>query len=117
MSTKELLEYCLAKDGAYIDYPFGEGYPVVKVRSAQKDKARIFAEFYTLSGKEIFTFSTDADTALTLRMEFDGDITRGWHCPPVQAKYKSTAYIDSVSDELLLQLADMSYQRAIQILK
>ena len=113
MSTKELLEYCLTKNGAYLDYPFGEGYPVVKVKSSKNDKSRIFAEFYTLNGKEIFTFSTDADTALTLRMEFEGDITRGWHCPPVQAQYKSTAYIDNLPDELLLQLADTSYQRAI----
>ncbi|MDE6473881.1 MAG: MmcQ/YjbR family DNA-binding protein [Clostridia bacterium] len=117
MSTKELMEYCLAKDGAYIDYPFTDDYPVVKVKSADKDKARIFAEFYTLGGKEIFTFSTDADTALTLRMEFLDAITRGWHCPPVQAKYKSTAYIDDVSDELLLKLADMSYDRAVDKLK
>ena len=117
MSTKELLEYCLAKDGAYIDYPFGEGYLVVKIKSKKNDKARIFAEFYTLGGKEIFTFSTDADTALTLRMEFEGSIVGGWHCPPVQAQYKSTAYIDRVSDELLLQLADISYKRALEKLK
>lgn len=113
MSTKELLEYCLAKDGAYLDYPFGEGYPVVKIKSNKNAKSRIFAEFYMLNGREIFTFSTDADTALTLRMEFENDITRGWHCPPVQAQYKSTAYIDKLPDELLLQLADISYQRAI----
>lgn len=117
MSTKELLDYCLAKDGAYLDYPFTDDYPVVKVKSAGTDKSRIFAEFYTLDGKEIFTFSTDADTALTLRMEFPDGIARGWHCPPIQAKYKSTAYIDNVPEELLLKLADMSYGRAIEKLK
>ena len=117
MSTKELLDYCLAKQGAYLDFPFGEGYPVVKVRSTKNDKVRIFAEFYTLDGKEIFTFSTDSDSALTLRMEYEGSITRGWHCPQVQAKYKSTAYIDSVPDELLFELADISYQRAVEKLK
>ncbi len=77
MNTKELLEYCLAKNGAYIDYPFTDDYPVVKVKSSDKDKSRIFAEFYTLDGKEIFTFSTDADAALTLRMEFLDVIKRG----------------------------------------
>ena len=117
MCTKDLFEYCLAKEGAYIDHPCGDDYPVVKVKSKKSDKARIFAEFYTLDGREIFTFSTDADTALTLRMEFEGSITRGWHCPPIQAQYKSTAYIDSVPDELLLQLADMSYQRNLEKLK
>ena len=117
MNTKELLEYCHAKQGAYIDYPFTEDYPVVKVKSNDSDKSRIFAEFYTLDGKEIFTFSTDADTALTLRMEFPDIITRGWHCPPVQAKYKSTAYLGGVSDELLLKLADTSYDRAMDKLK
>ncbi len=45
-------------------------------------------------------------------MEFPDVIKRGWHCPPAQAKYKSTAYIDDVSDELLLKFADMSYDRA-----
>lgn len=117
MSTKELLEYCLAKQETYIDFPFGNDYPVVKVKPKRNEKAKIFAEFYMLAGKEIFTFSTDADSALTLRMEYDGSITRGWHCPPVQARYKSTAYIAEVPDELLLKLANISYERAIDKLK
>ena len=80
--------------------------------SSDKGESIIFVDFYTLYVMEIFTFSTDADAALTLRMEFPDVIKRGWHCPPAQAKYKSTAYIDDVSDELLLKFADMSYDRA-----
>lgn len=117
MSTKELLNYCLKKQGAYIAYPFTNDYPVVKVKSQKSNKERIFAEFYTLDGREIMTFSTDADTALTLRMEFQDSITRGWHCPPVQAQYKSTAYIQELTAELLLQLIDMSYDRALGKIK
>ncbi|MDE5654023.1 MAG: MmcQ/YjbR family DNA-binding protein [Clostridia bacterium] len=117
MSTKELLQYCLAKQGAYIDCPFGNDYTVIKIKSTEKDKSRIFAEFYTLDGKDIFTFSTDADTALALRMEYPDSITRGWHCPPAQAKYKSTLVIADIADELLTYLADTSYLRALEKLK
>ena len=112
MSTKELLQYCLEKKGAFIDYPFGNDYITIKIKSAKNEKSRIFAEFYTLNGKEIFTFSTDSDTALTLRLEYPDSITKGWHCPPTQAKYKSTAVIADIPDELLKSLADKSYKRA-----
>ncbi len=58
MSTKELLQYCLEKKGVFIDYTFGNDYITIKTKSAKSEKSRIFAEFYTLNGKEIFTFST-----------------------------------------------------------
>lgn len=117
MSTKELLQYCLEKKGAFIDYPFGNDYITIKIKSAKNEKSIIFAEFYTLNGKEIFTFSTDADTALTLRLEYPEIITRGWHCPPTQTKYKSTAVVADIPDELLKNLANMSYIRAMDKLK
>ena len=117
MTSRQLVEYCLQKDGAYIDFPFGEEYPVIKLKSKKIDSARIFAEFYNLDGKEIMTFSTDSDVALTLRMEYTDIIVRGWHCPPVQAKYKRTVYIADMSDDLLKRFVDMSYDRAVRKLK
>ena len=111
------MDYCLSKDRAYLDFPFSEDYPVVKVSSLSGNKARIFAEFYILSGREIMTFSTDADTALALRGEYPDVIVRGWHCPSVQAKYKSTVYIADMSDDLLKSFVDISYKRAVEIVK
>lgn len=117
MTIKLLLKYCLEKDGAYIDHPFGIEYPVVKIKSSSGKSARIFAEFYNLDGRDIMTFSTDEDTAVSLRMEFPSIVVRGWHCPPVQAKYKSSVYIADMSNDLLMWFVDMSYNRAVSKLK
>lgn len=111
------MQYCLTKDGAYLDFPFGEDYPVVKLKSKDGKTAKIFAEFYNLHGRDIMTFSTDADTALTLRMEYPDVITKGWHCPPVQAKYKSSVYIDDISGDLLKSFVNISYDRAVNKLR
>ena len=59
------------------------------------------------------TFSTDADTALALRAEYPDVIVKGWHCPPVQAKYKSTVFIADMTEDLLKSFVEMSYERAV----
>lgn len=111
----EILDYCLQKDGAYIDYPFGADYITVKVKNARKNV--IFAEIFVLDSELKLTFSTDEKTAQKLRREYSEIIVKGWHCPPVQAKYKSTVSVGGVSHETLQHLIDMSYDRAISKLK
>lgn len=114
MTKQQIIEYCLAKEGAYLDFPFaGEDYAVVKVKKTEGGKSRIFAEVFTLNGADMLTFSTDENTALFLRENFPDIIIKGWHCPPVQAKYKSSVAIDLIQDEQLLQFLDTSYQRAL----
>lgn len=111
----ELLDYCLSKQGAYLDYPFGLDYITVKVKS--NSKSRIFAEIFMLNNELKLTFSTDEMTAQFLRSTYPQVIVNGWHCPPVQAKYKSTVSINRVPNEILLSLIDISYDRAIFKLK
>lgn len=112
MTGKELIKYCLEKRGAYLDFPFGEDYAVVKIRTSPKRNGYIFAEVFEQKGEEKFTFSTSADDAVFLREGLDGAVVRGWHCPPVQARYKSTATLSRIGDNLARQFADVSYQRA-----
>lgn len=112
MTGEELLKYCLAKKGAYLDFPFGEDYAVVKIRTSPTRNGYIFAEVFEQKGEEKFTFSTSEEDAQFLRAGLDGAVTRGWHCPPVQAKYKSTAMLSRIGDDLVKQFADVSYQRA-----
>lgn len=112
MDNKDLLEYCLGKKGAYLDFPFGDWYAVVKIRTSEKRHGYIFAEFFEQNGEEKFTFSTSAEDAEYLREAFPSTIVRGWHCPPVQAKYKSTAIMSQVDENMLKKLADVSYERA-----
>lgn len=111
----EILDYCLQKNGAYVDYPFGANYITVKVKNLQKNI--IFAEIFVLDRELKLTFSTGEHTAQKLRSDYADIIVRGWHCPPVQAKYKSTVAVDGVSMETLQKLIDMSYDRAISKLK
>ena len=111
----EILDYCLQKNGTYVDYPFGADYITVKVKNSRKNI--IFAEIFVLDRELKLTFSTDEYTAQKLRSDYTDIIVRGWHCPPVQAKYKSTVAVDGVSMETLQKLIDMSYDRAISKLK
>lgn len=111
----EILDYCLQKNGAYVDYPFGADYITVKVKNSRKNV--IFAEIFVLERELKLTFSTDEITAQRLRSDYAGVIVKGWHCPPVQAKYKSTVAVDGVSIETLQKLVDMSYDRATSKLK
>lgn len=114
MKTKELLDYCLAKKGAYLDFPFGPpnaDYATVKVKAPSQTNGKIFAELFVLHGEEKFTFSTDPDTALFLRERSPDCITRGWHWPPVGARYRSTATISRIADDELKLFADLSYER------
>lgn len=112
MTAEEVIEYCLAKNGAYLDFPFGDGYATVKIKTSPKRNGYVFAELFELKGEEKFTFSTSAEDAEFLREASGGAIVRGWHCPPVQAKYKSTATLSRVGDDLIRQFADVSYERA-----
>lgn len=112
MNGEDIINYCLAKKGAYLDFPFGDGYAVVKIKTLPKRNGYVFAEVFELKGEEKFTFSTSAEDAVFLRESSEGAVVRGWHCPPVQARYKSTATVDRVGDDLLKQFADVSYARA-----
>ena len=111
MTLNELLDYCLNKEGAYVDFPFGSDYITVKIKNGNKSK--IFAEIFTLNDDLKFTFSTDEVTADFLRNTYPDNIVKGWHCPPVQAKYKSTAAVDNLANDILLHLVDISYERAV----
>lgn len=115
MEHNELLNYCLSKEGAYLDYPFGLDYVTVKVKNGSK--SRIFAEIFMLNNELKLTFSTDEMTAQFLRSTYPKVIVNGWHCPPVQARYKSTATVGGLSNETLFSLIDTSYERAVSKLK
>lgn len=77
VDNKELLSYCLKKKGAYLDFPFGDGYAVVKIRTSERRNGYIFAEFFQQNGEEKFTFSTSAEDAEYLREAFPSTIVRG----------------------------------------
>lgn len=111
----EILDYCMRKEGAYIDHPFGDDCIIVKIGNSRKN--RIFAEIFVRDNELKLTVSTDEVTAQKLRRDYPGVIVKGWHCPSVQAKYKSTVAVYGVSQDLIRHLIDISYDRAVSKLK
>lgn len=108
MTHKDILDYCLKKNGAYEDHPFGDGTICVKV------KKRIFAQLFYLKGKQMFTFNGDIMTGDYYRRTYPDDIKRGYHCPPVQQPYFNTVDLSgSVTDEEIIQMIDSSYRYVV----
>lgn len=108
MTHSEILSYCLEKQGAYEDHPFGEGCTVVKV------KKRIFAQLFMLGGEPMLTFNGDIPTGEFYRNLYPEDVRRGYHCPPVQQPYFNTVRLSgSVPDEEIRNMLDGSYKYVV----
>ena len=109
MSKDEIIEYCLNKNKAYIDYPFGDIPICFKVNK------KIFAELYPLDNDYKVTLKCDAFLAELYRKQYPNDIVRGYHCPPMQAIYRNTVYINkTVDDKLIFEMIDHSYDEVIK---
>ena len=103
MKYSELLNYCLSKNGAYVDHPFGPDSDIIKV------EGKIFAQLFILKGKETTTLNCERMQGDFYRHLFPDIVVRGYHCPPVQQLYFNTFPLDSVPDEIILEMADHSY--------
>jgi len=109
MTSQQILDYCLAKPGAYLDFPFGPEVFIIKVKSPSSG-ARIFAQIFLLKGEPCATFNCDMPTGALYRGAYPGVVTRGHHCPPVQQPYFNTVRLDGgVPDDMLLHMIDHSY--------
>lgn len=108
MTPETLIDFCLKKNGAYIDYPFGPDTTVIKVEK------RIFAQFFQLSGEDKITLNCDMMTGQFYRQLFPGTVVRGYHCPPVQQPYFNTFPINSeVPEEMIYEMIEHSYQTVV----
>ena len=103
MTYSELLDYCISKNGAYVDHPFGPDSDIIKV------EGKIFAQLFILKGKETVTLNCERMQGDFYRHLFPDIVVRGYHCPPVQQSYFNTFPLDSVPDEMILEMADHSY--------
>ena len=80
MTPDEMIDYCLAMPGAYLDHPFGPEHSAVRLKAPTMDKGRIFAEVFTLRGVDAVTLRAKADAALTYRDMYPDVVVRGYHC-------------------------------------
>ena len=110
MTHTEIIEYCLAKPGAYLDYPFEPFSPVVKVKAPSQGKGRIFAQPFILHGEPKVTLNCTPESAEIYRSVYSGSVLRGWHCPPVMQPYHNTVSLDgSVPDDEIRRMMDHAY--------
>lgn len=111
MTLQNMIDYCLKKQGAYLDFPFGPDFAIIKIKAPSEEKGRIFAQVYNLKGAPVATFNCTAEMGLYYRGKYEGKVVRGWHCPPVQQPYFNTVYFDgSIPDSEIYQMADESYE-------
>ena len=92
-------DYCLSKPGVTEDTPFGPDVLVMKVMN------KMFALF-DIEKFESVNLKCDPERALELRAENPG-ITPGYHMN--KKHWKTIAFDGSVSDELIIELTDLSY--------
>ena len=114
MTLSEIEARCLAKPGAYPDWPFGPEFCVIKVKAPSQEKGRIFAQPFLLKGEPKVTLNCSALMGEVYRGLYPDAVTRGYHCPPVQQPYFNTITLDgTVPDEALADMIDHAYETVV----
>ena len=105
MTSQDILDVCLTKPGAYLDCPFGAEPICARIGK------RIFAEVYI--NKPWVTLKCEPTYGLAMRAQYPEQITRGYHCPPMQQPYNNTVTLTGgISDKTMIAMLEHSYQRA-----
>lgn len=108
MQIEDITKYCLNKNGAYIDYPFGD------IPICFKVNRKIFAQLYPLENDYKITLKCDVLLAELYRKQYKDIVVRGYHCPPVQASHFNTIYINKIADDILCEMINHSYYEVIK---
>jgi len=110
MTLQNMIDYCLEKKGAYLDFPFGPECAIIKVKAQSQKKGRVFAQIFNLKGADVATFNCTAEMGLVYRQKYPDKVVRGWHCPPVMQPYFNTVSFNVVPDDEIYKMADQSYE-------
>ena len=110
MTHQQIIDYCIQKPGAYLDYPFSPIFPVVKVKAPSQEKGRIFAQLFVLHGNPKVTLNCTPLSAEIYRSIYPDSVVRGYHCPPIQQPHFNTVDLDgTIPDEELIIMIDHAY--------
>ena len=104
MNHKELEDYLLSFEGAWLDYPFGEEVAVYKV--GPKEKGKMFALVQEDSQPLKVSLKCDPQLAVTLRERYES-VMPGYH---LNKKHWNTVLLTGqLSDDEVKDLARHSY--------
>ena len=108
MNVEEFYEYCLSKPGVEETFPFNETTLVFKV----------MGKMFALTGLDNEEFEVnlkcDPEYAVELREEYE-DIRPGWHMS--KSHWNTVKFENGLSDTLLCELIDLSYDLVVQKLR
>ncbi|MCX7774411.1 MAG: MmcQ/YjbR family DNA-binding protein [Clostridia bacterium] len=110
MKASELLTYCLSKEGAQLEHPFGPIPSVIKVNG------KIFAEVYSRETDPQVTLKCEPFLAELLREKYTGLVMPGYHVINRNKPYWNTVKLDQdeISDTELLEMVDHSYKEVMK---
>ncbi|MBO5005079.1 MAG: MmcQ/YjbR family DNA-binding protein [Clostridia bacterium] len=108
MNIEEITQYCLKKEKAYIDYPFGDIPICFKVNN------KLFAQLYPLENDYKITLKCNVLLAEIYRKQYKDIVVKGYHCPSVQALHFNTIYINKIDKKILFEMIDHSYDEVIK---
>ncbi|MDA3846937.1 MAG: MmcQ/YjbR family DNA-binding protein [Vallitaleaceae bacterium] len=104
MKAEALEQYMLSKEKAFMDYPFDDVTPVLKVGK------KMFALIGSIGGLSV-SLKCDPDDAIYLR-DMHPAIIPGYH---LSKKHWNTVILDgSLEDELIKSLIDHSYDLVVK---
>lgn len=105
---QQLIDHCLQKPGAYIDFPFGDSPLCIKV------KGKLFAVFYKWENGDMVTLKSPPDVAEFLCGMYPGSVRPGYHFPPAVRRYWLSAYLGrGLPESELLDMLDTSYREVV----
>lgn len=112
MKNNDIRRYCLAKPGAYEDFPFG----VIPI--CYKVCGKLFLQLYPMEGDHKITVSCEPMPADFYRIRYPGIVVPGYHCPGRLKPYMNTVYLNkAVDDSIIFKMIDQSYKRVADKLK
>lgn len=109
MTMQDLMNHALGKPAACAENPFGPDSVCIRIGP----HGPIFLNL--MPGCSWASFRCEPRQGMVWRNAFPDTVRRGWHCPPVQQPYNNTVTMDgTVPDNILLDMLDHSYQRALR---
>jgi predicted DNA-binding protein (MmcQ/YjbR family) len=108
IKLNKIMDYCLSKKDAYIDFPFGD------IPICVKYNGHIFAEIYPNDNNYKITLRCIPEIGQTYREKYPEIVIPGYHVPLKQRKYKNTIKLDNnIIGKVIYKLIDQSYETLI----
>jgi predicted DNA-binding protein (MmcQ/YjbR family) len=101
----KIMDYCLLKEGAYIDFPFGD------IPICVKYNGHIFAEIYPNDNDYKITLRCKPEIGQMYREKYPEIIIPGYHVPLKQRRFKNTIKLNNnIIGKEIYKLIDQSYE-------